>query len=229
MFGRKVSEFWGKLSFWVIFIGFNTTFFPMHFLGLNGMPRRTFTYDGNLGWNTPNFIATIGSYILGLGMFIYFAVLAYTFFKGEKVKKDYWDGRTLEWSLDNPPPEYNFRVIPTVHARDAWWYEKHHKDEIEKEKAQHAQEEDAHGGIHMPFGSIWPFISSVGLLIAAIGISALDANHEPGIHRKLAVTLVGGAVMFIGVYFWSLEGNEGYHLHLDKDGNPVEADPSAHH
>jgi cytochrome c oxidase subunit I len=51
MFGRKVSEFWGKLSFWVIFAGFNITFFPMHFLGLNGMPRRTFTYDANLGWN----------------------------------------------------------------------------------------------------------------------------------------------------------------------------------
>ena len=75
MFGRKVSEFWGKLSFWVIFIGFNVTFFPMHFLGLNGMPRRTYTYDPNLGWNAPNFIATIGSYVLGLGMFIYFVVL----------------------------------------------------------------------------------------------------------------------------------------------------------
>src|SRR5215216_1862692 len=145
IFGRKVSEFWGKLSFWVIFVGFNVTFFPMHFLGLNGMPRRTFTYDPNLGWNTPNFIATLGSYVLGLGIFIYFAVLAYTYFKGERVKKDYWDGRTLEWSIDNPPPEYNFRVTPTVHARDAWWYEKHHRDEVEREKAEHAKAEDAHG------------------------------------------------------------------------------------
>ncbi len=55
MFGRKVSEFWGKMSFWLIFVGFNVTFFPMHFLGLKGMPRRTFTYDANMGWNTGNF------------------------------------------------------------------------------------------------------------------------------------------------------------------------------
>src|SRR5215207_6599937 len=196
MFGRKVSEFWGKLSFWVIFVGFNVTFFPMHFLGLNGMPRRTFTYDPNLGWGPANMIATIGSYVLGLGMFIYFAVLAYTYFKGERVKKDYWDGRTLEWSIDNPPPEYNFRVIPTVHARDAWWYEKHHAEEIEKERADHAKDEEAHGGIHMPFSSIWPLVTSLGMLIGAIAVSALDSNPAPGIHLKLGMALVGGVVMF---------------------------------
>jgi cytochrome c oxidase subunit 1 len=220
MFGRKVSEFWGKLSFWVIFVGFNVTFFPMHFLGLNGMPRRTFTYDPNLGWNEANFIATVGSYILGVGMFIYFAVLAYTFFKGERVKRDYWDGRTLEWSIENPPPEYNFRVIPTVHARDAWWYEKHHMAETEKERAEHAKAEEEHGGIHMPYGSIWPLIASIGLLVGSIGVSALDAGEDP----KLLVCLIGGAIMFLAIYFWSLEGNEGYHIHLDKDGKVVRED-----
>lgn len=76
----------------------------MHFLGLNGMPRRTFTYDANMGWNTPNFIASIGAFVLGIGMFTYFAVMAYTFFKGKKVGKDVWDARTLEWSLPNPRP-----------------------------------------------------------------------------------------------------------------------------
>ena len=224
MFGRKVSEFWGKLSFWVIFVGFNVTFFPMHFLGLNGMPRRTFTYDPNLGWDTANFIATIGSYVLGVGMTIYFVVLAYTYFKGEKVKKDYWDGRTLEWSLDNPPPEYNFKVIPTVHDRDAWWYEKQHKEEIAKEQAAHAKAEADHGGIHMPFGSIWPFVASFGLLIVAVGVTFFAAKTTPGMGPKLALSLIGGVVTFIGIYFWSLEGNEGYHLHLDKDGKVIEDD-----
>ncbi len=229
MFGRKVSEFWGKLSFWVIFVGFNVTFFPMHFLGLNGMPRRTFTYDPNLGWNSANFIATIGAFILGIGIFIYFAVMVYTFFKGERVKKDVWDGRTLEWSLPNPPPEYNFRVIPTVHARDAWWYEKHHKDEVAKEQEQHAEEEDAHGGLHMPFGSIWPFVCSLGVLIGAIGVSAFSPSPDMFIGPKLGLSLIGGFVMFVGIYFWSLEGNEGYHLHLDKDGKPVEEPHHAQH
>ena len=228
MFGRRIGEFWGKLSFWIIFAGFNTTFFPMHFLGLNGMPRRTFTYDPNRGWNTANYIATIGALILGVGIFIYFAVMVYSYFKGERVKGDYWDGRTLEWSIPNPPPEYNFRVIPTVHARDAWWYEKHHQDEIAREKTEHAKAEDAHGGIHMPFGSIWPLVASLGLLIGAVGITVFDARQGPGIGPKLGLSLIGAAVMFVGIYFWSLEGNEGYHLHLDKDGKPVD-DPHAKH
>ena len=229
MFGRKVSEFWGKLSFWVIFVGFNVTFFPMHFLGLNGMPRRTFTYDPNLGWNSANYIATIGAFILGIGMFIYFAVMVYTFFKGERVKKDVWDGRTLEWSLPMPPPEYNFRVIPTVHARDAFWYEKHHKEEIAKEREVHAKEEDAHGGIHMPFGSIWPLVCSLGILIGAIGISAFSPSPDLFIGPKLGLSLIGGVIMFIGIYFWALEGNEGYHLHLDKDGKPIEEPSHSQH
>jgi cytochrome c oxidase subunit 1 len=222
MFGRKVSEFWGKLSFWVIFIGFNVTFFPMHFLGLNGMPRRTFTYDSNMGWNQGNLVATIGAFILGIGVAIYFAVMIYTFFKGERVGRDPWDARTLEWSLPNPPPEYNFRVTPAIHARDAWWYEKHHRAEVAAENAKHAAAEAAHGGIHMPFQSIYPLFAGIGILIGAIGISIIDANPDPHviIGRKLAVTLVGAVIMITSVYLWSLEGNEGYHLHPeDEEGH----------
>ncbi|MEO7415253.1 MAG: cytochrome c oxidase subunit I [Opitutaceae bacterium] len=229
MFGRKIGEFWGKLSFWVVFIGFNVTFFPMHFLGLNGMPRRTFTYDPNMGWNTANLIASVGAAILGVGIVIYFAVMVYTFFKGEKVGKDIWDARTLEWSLPNPPPEYNFAVIPTVHARDAFWYEKHHQEEIAQEKAEHAKAEDAHGGIHMPNQSIWPFVTSLGVLIGAWAVSGIAADPSPGIHLKLGVALVGGVVMILGAYFWALEGNEGYHIHLDENGKVIEdAHPTKH-
>jgi cytochrome c oxidase subunit 1 len=230
MFGRKVSEFWGKLSFWVIFIGFNTTFFPQHFLGLNGMPRRTFTYDANLGWNTANFLSSVGAIILGVGIFIYFTVMIYTYIKGEKVGKDVWDARTLEWSLPNPPPEYNYRVIPTVHARDAYWYVKQHKEEIAKEEAAHAKEEAAHGGIHMPFQSIYPFVASAGLLIAAIGISVIDHDATPGFWgKKIGVSMLGGVVMLAGIYFWALEGNEGYHLHLDDEGHDASDKKAAKH
>lgn len=225
MFGKRVSEFWGKLSFWVIFVGFNVTFFPMHFLGLNGMPRRTFTYDANMGWATGNFIATMGALTLGVGIAIYFTVIFYTYFKGEDAGNDTWDGRTLEWSIPNPPPEYNFAVIPTVHARDAFWYEKHHKEEIAHEKAEHHKEDVAHGGIHMPFSSIYPLIASLGILIAAIGVTAFDSDWTPGIHKKLAICLVGGIIMFIGIYLWALEGAEGYHLHLDEDGHEDDSHP----
>ncbi|HWA84692.1 MAG TPA: cytochrome c oxidase subunit I [Opitutus sp.] len=231
IFGKRINEFWGKLSFWVIFIGFNVTFFPMHFLGLNGMPRRTFTYDGNMGWNTGNLIATIGAFILASGIAIYFITMIYTYFKGENAGRDPWDARTLEWSIPNPPPEYNFAVIPTVHARDAFWYEKHHKDEIARERSAHAKEDEAHGGIHMPFQSVYPLLTSCGILIGAWAVSGMDSNPAPGVHAKLLTALIGGSIMFIGIYLWALEGAEGYHLHLDADGKPVEHDEpaSAHH
>jgi cytochrome c oxidase subunit 1 len=209
-FGRLVPEFWGKLSFWIIFVGFNTTFFPMHFLGLNGMPRRTWTYDANMGWNEGNFIATIGAYTLGLGVFTYFAVLIYTYFKGEKCGNDPWDARTLEWSIPSPPPEYNFKVIPTVHARDAHWYEKHHQDEIAKEKAEHMKSENEHGGIHMPDQSWYPLFAAIGLLVAALAFAL--AHNVP-------VAIGGVVVTFLSCYLWSLEGPGGYHIHIDDKGN----------
>ncbi len=226
MFGRKVSEFWGKLSFWLVFIGFNVTFFPMHFLGLNGMPRRTFTYDSNMGWGTGNFVATMGAFLLGIGVGTYFVVMVYTFFKGEKVAKDPWDARTLEWGLPAPPPEYNYLVIPTVHARDDWWYEKHHRSEVAAERAVHAKEDAAHGGIHMPFQSIYPFIAGVGILVGAVGIAVVDADPGPGlVARKLATCLVGFAILLVASLLWSLEGNDGYHIHPEGE---VEGDGHGH-
>jgi cytochrome c oxidase subunit 1 len=220
IFGRKVSEAWGKFSFWAIFVGFNVTFFPMHFLGLNGMPRRTFTYDGNMGWNSANFIASVGAMILGIGMAVYFLVMLYTYFKGEKVGRDPWGARTLEWSIPNPPPEYNFAVIPTVHARDAFWYEKHHRDEIEREKAKTAAEEESHGGIHMPSQSWFPLLAAMAILTGGLFFT----NHN------FMGAIAGGVVLFVAVYLWAWEGPGGYHLHLDKDGNPIEPkDGQAHH
>jgi cytochrome c oxidase subunit 1 len=223
MFGRMVSETWGKVAFWFVFIGFNVTFFPMHFLGLEGMPRRTFTYDRDMGWATGNLWATIGAFILGIGVATYFGSLIYAYFKGERRGKDPWDGRTLEWSLPNPPPEYNFQAIPTIHARDAYWYQKRHKDEVEKETADKVKADESHGGIHMPFQSIYPFLASVGILIGAIGTAIIDPANPaqyPGFWGpKIAVTILGGAIMFVSVVLWSLEGNDGYHIHLNADGS----------
>jgi cytochrome c oxidase subunit I len=232
-FGRLVPEFWGKLSFWIIFIGFNTTFFPMHWLGLNGMPRRTWTYDGNMGWNEGNMVATIGAYILGLGIFTYFAVLIYTYFKGEKCGNDPWDARTLEWSIPSPPPEHNFDAIPTVHARDAWWYEKHHKEEIAKERAEHMKAEEAHGGIHMPDQSWFPLVTSIGLFIGAYNFIQLEAPLVLFGNQVLAShfwpAIAGAGIMFLGAYFWSLEGPGGYHIHLDEKGNATVSRGGGHH
>lgn len=222
MFGRIVSEFWGKLSFWVIFVGFNATFFPMHFLGLNGMPRRTAVYDGNMGWNEGNLLATIGSFILAIGVGIYFVVIIYTYFKGKKATGDIWDARTLEWSVPTtPPPEHNFHVTPRVHARDAFWYEKTHAKEIAEEKAKHAAETEAHGGIHMPSQSWFPLIVAIGLLIGGLFFC----------HHHYVGAIAGGVILLIGVLGWAFEGPGGYHLHIHKDGTVTggEGQDEAHH
>ena len=205
-FGRMVNEFWGKVSFWIIFVGFNATFFPMHFLGLNGMPRRTWTYDANMGWSTGNLVSSLGAYLLGLGILIYFLVLIWSRFKGARAGPDPWDARTLEWSIPSPPPEYNFAVTPTVHARDAWWYEKHHPEELAREHAAHAGDEAAHGGIHMPDQSWYPLFAAAGLLTAGLCF----ANYN------LTGSLIGLGLLLVSVYLWALEGPGGYHLHPEE-------------
>jgi cytochrome c oxidase subunit 1 len=200
--GRRVSDFWGKLAFWIIFVGFNTTFFPMHFLGLGGMPRRTAVYDGNMGLTTWNFISSIGAFILGIGIALYMAVLVYTWFKGEKTTRDPWDARTLEWSIPTPPPAHNFDTIPTVHARDELWYQKTHAQQIEQESRDHAREEAEQGGIHMPSQSWFPLITAFGICLG--GMSAA--------HHFLAGALTGVLILLAGAILWSLEGPGGYIL-----------------
>jgi cytochrome c oxidase subunit I len=200
------------------------------------MPRRTAVYDGNMGWNQANYIATVGAFILGLGIFVYFAVMIYTYFKGEKSGRDPWDGRTLEWSIAHPPAEYNFPVIPTVHARDAFWYEKHHADEISKEKAAHAKAEESHGGIHMPSQSWFPFVTATGMLIGGLffaGRGAFDQVMSRMLGQEIhgwgtIGAICGLVIVFVGALLWSLEGPGGYHLHLDEHGNEKPHDASHH-
>jgi cytochrome c oxidase subunit I len=245
IFGRIVSEAWGKVSFWVIFIGFNVTFFPMHFLGLNGMPRRTAVYDGNMGWNQANLIATCGAFLLAIGIAIYFTVIIYTYYKGKKVNGDTWDARTLEWAVPTtPPPEHNFHVTPTVHARDAFWDEKQRPEETAREKAQNAADTEAHGGIHMPSQSWFPLITAISLLGGGLcfsckyAISYTVSGWAIWLGEKLPAlakfelfttqsswglwgAIVGGACVLLGVLGWAFEGPGGYHLHLDKDGKDL--------
>jgi cytochrome c oxidase subunit I len=119
--GRMTNRRWGVWSFVLVFGGFNVTFFPMHIMGLLGMPRRQWTYGPGLGWTALNMISTIGSYILAAGFLVTLAVFAHSLFRGERAPDDPWGGNTLEWATGSPPKDYNFAVIPTVHSVNPMW------------------------------------------------------------------------------------------------------------
>jgi cytochrome c oxidase subunit 1 len=119
--GRMLSESLGRINFWLMFVGFNLVFFPMHKLGLNGMPRRVYTYLPQTGWGTLNLVASIGAFILALGVLTFLINVFWARRVGVVAGPNPWGADTLEWSTASPPPHYNFFKLPTVQGRYALW------------------------------------------------------------------------------------------------------------
>jgi cytochrome c oxidase subunit 1 len=120
--GRMMNERAGHVSFWLAFIGFNITFFPMHKLGLAGMPRRIYTYLPETGWGALNLLSTAGAIVLAGGMGIFFVNALASMKWGRVASANPWDAGTLEWATSSPPPPYNFINIPTVADREPLWH-----------------------------------------------------------------------------------------------------------
>jgi heme/copper-type cytochrome/quinol oxidase subunit 1 len=121
MTGRMMDERLGAWSFWIIFLGFNLAFLPMHVTGLMGMPRRIYTYPEGLGWDTLNLITTIGSFVLAIGILLFLINIVVSRRRGAIAGPNPWDAPTLEWAVPSPPPPYNFAVIPIVASREPLW------------------------------------------------------------------------------------------------------------
>ena len=193
--GRYMNETMGKIQFWLYMIGFNVTFFPMHFLGVQGMPRRQYTYASFDGWNLWNLIVSAGAYLTAIGGILFAINLFYSLKKGKKAPGDCWNGRTLEWTIPSPPHVYNFGVEPTVTRTDDYWYKKY-TDEGQKKPAAAAEKYDPNA-IHLPGPSYWPLLLAAGITTGACGFFIPAYG--------LAVGLLGALVIVASVYGWSFE------------------------
>jgi cytochrome c oxidase subunit I+III len=121
MTGRLLDERLGRWNFWLLFIGVNLTFFPMHLLGLEGMPRRVYTYLAETGWGPLNLLATIGAVLVVLGVLLFVINVAVSAGRGALAGDDPWGADTLEWATSSPPPPYNFIHTPVVEGRAPLW------------------------------------------------------------------------------------------------------------
>ncbi len=202
-FGYKLSEKWGKAHFWTMVAGFNLTFGPMHILGLQGMPRRMQTYSEVQGFGLWNMVATIGSFILGVGSLL-ILVNAFVSYRAWKragrpdVGPDPWDARGIEWMIQSPAPEHNFDVDPVITELDDFWHKKYAEDENGKLVRVATAEELAHPGngegVHLPAPSYWPLVLSIGIMIIGYGLIF-----------SLYLCIPGAFIMMTALYGWSLE------------------------
>jgi cytochrome c oxidase subunit 1 len=205
IFGKMLHEGIGKLHFTLMFIGTNLTFGPMHILGLQGQPRRTYTYPEGMGWDFWNLMATVGASTIALSILIFIVnVMISQRRSAPPAPADPWDARTLEWSISSPPPHYNFAEIPLVHSRDDYWHRKYGEDAAGKPvpvAAGGSHEAEAHvepeAEPHMPRPSYWPLVAALGLPLIGYGLIF-----------QWALAAVGAVVLVAGIFGWAFEPSE---------------------
>jgi cytochrome c oxidase subunit 1 len=174
--GRMIDETLGKLSFWLLFVGFNVTFFPMHILGLNGMTRRIYTYSTDLGWADGNMIATAGAFLIAIGGIVFIVNAVTSMRAPANAGEDPWDAPTLEWAVPSPPPNYNFVYPPVVSSPTPLWTDPALRTVVTGLRTDRreilvtgATEAEPQFRSVLPGSSIWPFLTAVGLTIGLWG------------------------------------------------------------
>src|SRR5512141_17620 len=199
MTGRLMNEKLGKIHFWLNFIAMNLTFFPMHFSGMLGMPRRIYTYDSGQGWDTFNLISSIGAYLLVVST----SIFVFNFFRsrrnGEIAGSNPWQAGTLEWTIPSPAPEYNFATLPQVTSRYPLWEGNEKDAESARINSQEGKTADDLG-IILPYPTIKPMIVAGALVIMFCGLLT-----------SKAILFAGAAVMVVTLYSWLLAPLEPEH------------------
>ena len=201
-FGWSLSDRLGKVHFWFMLIGFNLTFGPMHILGLQGMPRRTYTYEDGYGLNFWNLVSSLGAYLIAVGVLVFIGNV-FTSWRANKrgtntAEPDPWDGRSLEWMTPNPTPLHNFDEVPTVTHLDEFWHRKYGEDDagrpVRIAATTDVVERGDATGVHLPSPSYWPIVLACGLPLIAYGII-----------YNLGLSFVGGLIVLGAIYGWGLE------------------------
>ena len=173
--GRMMNDLLGKVHFWLFFIGFNMTFFTMHFLGLRGMPRRVYTYPAGMHWGGLNMLASIGVLFMTAGLIVFIVNFFQSKATGKLAGSDPWKAGTLEWAVPSPPPDYNFLELPTVNGREALWDAAPNqpivtgvREDVPEVLITNSLDSEPQHREELPGASIWPFLTSIAVSIAFI-------------------------------------------------------------
>ena len=228
--GRMPSAKLGRWGFWLFFIGFNVTFLIMHWTGLIGMPRRVYTYDTGLGWDMPNLVSSIGSFIMAVGVATILLDIVLHFRFGKPAPKNPWQADTLEWATCLPPSAYNFVSLPDVTDRHPLWKDPDLPDSVAR--GEHALTVIDHGRretwgsdpltgkvreiIHLPGNSWLPFIASV--FLAVLCLSLLNKFYWVALGATVATLVV--------LFRWSWEN--GAHPAAAPDAHTQPGEPPLH-
>jgi cytochrome c oxidase subunit 1 len=221
MTGRMLNERIGKIQFWIMLISFNITFFPMHIVGTEGMPRRIYTYEAGMGWDLWNFIETVGTFFLAFSILVFIYNVLSSLRNGEVASNDPWDAATLEWTIPSPPPSYNFLHIPVVNSRRPLWDAKyphaagddHHGESSAPSQVRYEYTNEETAGskeIHMPSMTFSPMILSGGLTIAALGFVYInkDILGLPTRVAALGFILIGIVMVAIAIRGWIVDSRK---------------------
>ncbi len=203
--GKMLNEKLAYIHFWLMFIGANMAFFPMHFLGMWGMPRRVYTYDSAQGFDAVNMVVTVGAMIMGASFLFLVHNILRSLRNGQPAGDDPWDGHTLEWSISSPPSVHNFDELPEVRSNRPWFDHKHpelagehgHGAPAATPAPAHAQHK-RHRHIHLPSPSFWPLVMAIGVFIAGYGLIYVNEQGAPFLG-------IGVIIVLIAAYAWFRE------------------------
>ncbi len=193
MTGRFLDEKMGKLVFGFVLGGFNLTFFPMHFVGAWGMPRRIYTYEEGLGWDKINLLETVGAFTLAFGILLFLISFVRSMRNGLPAGANPWDAATLEWITSSPPAVHNFDKTPLVYSERPVWEKSHGPG-----PGYSLPEGEEH--IHLPPPSIKPLLGALGVGLFLTSFVVLNLTN-----LALGMTAIGLALIFYSFYTWFLE------------------------